>query len=58
VIFSKHSETDRGASEGRHGDSVEDFDQRVDPSIHDLNILSWFSHLLFKPADLQAENRS
>ena len=27
-------------------------------SIHDLYIISWFSHLLFKPVDLQAESRS
>ena len=58
MIFSKHSETDRGESESRHGESVEDFDQKVGLSIHDLDILSWFSHLLFKPAALQAESRS
>jgi hypothetical protein len=59
VIFSKHSETYRGESESRHGESVENFDQTVGLSIHDLDILSWFSRLLFKPPALQAaESRS
>jgi hypothetical protein len=58
MIFSKHSETYRGESASRHGESVEHFDQTVGRSIHDLDILSWFSRLLFKPADLQAESRS
>jgi hypothetical protein len=30
MIFSKHSETDRGESESWHGESVEDFDQKVE----------------------------
>jgi hypothetical protein len=52
VIFSKHSETYGGESESGHGESVEHFDQTVGLSIHDLDILSWFSRLLFKPAGL------
>jgi hypothetical protein len=58
VIFSKHSKTNREESKGSDGASVENFDQTVDLSIHHLYIISWFSHLLFKPADLQAESRA
>ena len=29
MVFSKHSETYRGESESRHGESVENFDQTV-----------------------------
>jgi hypothetical protein len=51
VIFSKHSETHCGESESRHGESVENFDQTVGLSIHDLDCRS--SRLIFKPkADL------
>jgi hypothetical protein len=54
LIFSKHSETNRGESKSSDGASVENFDQTVGLSIYDLDILSWFSHLLlsrllFKP---------
>ena len=58
LIFSKHSETYRGESENRHGESVENFDQTVGLSMPDLDSLFWFNHLLFKPADLQAESQS
>jgi hypothetical protein len=57
VIFSEYSESYRGESASSHGERVETFDQTVGLLIHDLDILSWFSHLLLKPADLQAESR-
>jgi hypothetical protein len=54
VIFSKHSETDRGESASRHGENVENFDQTVGPSIHDLTffpglVICCSSRLIFKP---------
>jgi hypothetical protein len=42
----------------QHGESVESVDQTVGPSIDDRENLCWFTHLPFKPADLQAESRS
>ena len=52
--FSLSNPTHRGESERGHSESVENFDQTVGLSIYDLDILSWFSHLLlsrllFKP---------
>jgi hypothetical protein len=54
--FSLSIPTYRGESERGHSESVENFDQTV--GRFTISILSWFSHLLFKPADLQAESRS